>query len=1195
MGAAILIQKTFRSWIQLNKEKWRRKHEKFILKSIAQKKLFQAVIKSKTTPFIQDDLKDATKLCNASTTVMNRVVRGFLGRKRFQHFKEEKENDLKRKLEATIRLQSFGRRIIVWQRYPQLGHRYRLYAKKKTQFYKPTEKKFTREEVLKYHQDQLFLLAQGPTKENIPVTSKLPTIPEQTGEELSSLKNNLMRSLSVSRDPQHKPPHDGMTTALVPTTGKINLSSSKSSQNLLSPSTSPSVSTNMKKTLSSNKIMSDKKNVVSSAKDISVIASLKSSKSVKDLASMKKEKSVKNPLQSQKSVKGAGLPLASSKSMKNISSSFRHSVSERPPTDNDDNDENLTPVDVPTSIKPAVPVPSAQEITRYLYYPTDFNPDERRKTFTFRNLKLSSDMDFLEKKTIQIQCLFRIVLAKKKVSKRKEEKKLNAISKIQKWYRRSVYLHKFYSILLYLYSIHQELQKNYQVKKVAVVIIQKNIRRFVQRRQYLRYLNRKTNSTQMISTWFYQRFCVKKVHKTLEYSRNYKELSLAGVLLYHKTEMRWLCHYMYEGLRKQKQIDKQNHELQKIFASHSLSTGMDVAKAIKLLKECKGLIKEGEFSLNTVELQYVKVKHPNEKRIDYPTFLDLLTNLMILKEFRLDPPKGLWDMDDNESIYLMKSVNNAADSDGRPPSMTVKELKSFPFVGYKGKQAFLLKFILTYLSTTPDYLKIVEFLGSKSAAGQCSMLLTSNIRLLQQFFKNRYCIHQLNKSLDQYQIEKRFRNQVRAAVKMQHLIKSFLAFRFITKIAQNVYNKFIDGESEREYWYNPRTAQSFWSKPKMLGRYDCGMALRMPTELEKFVVNCQICEKNYSTCYCKDCSLVYCTPCYATAHRSGNRSSHSYLQINNCIQCDFQIGTKYCLTCKDLYCDSCYFYMHKKGRLRFHSYEKYCQLCDFCHSFSCQAVENCYTVDNIFLTHYYCNKCYLKEYQIMPEERILQLRETKTGAYYNQKRKWKACKLEKHLYYGKAFTEYNEKLSEEQRKLEIQQAYEKRLKELQLLKEINSVVTIQRIFRGFQKRRQIEAFIEERKLFLLQRVEEDKLRSSLLTKFLTFIGFTQTFATDTPLEKVHKLYPWYMHHIVAECIENKWNEACAMIIEHDEYMKHAPKSSFWEYYSLKFKIYFAKGNYEKAQQVYDAKVVMVNNASENYYNVRNFFLIVRKC
>jgi hypothetical protein len=357
-------------------------------------------------------------------------------------------------------------------------------------------------------------------------------------------------------------------------------------------------------------------------------------------------------------------------------------------------------------------------------------------------------------------------------------------------------------------------------------------------------------------------------------------------------------------------------------------------------------------------------------------------------------------------------------------------------------------------------------------------LLTSTIRIIQQFWKNRLILSQLKQNLKQYQREKRIRKYHEAARKIQNLIRHFLGLRFLTKIAQNCYHKFIDGETEREYWYNPKTGASFWSKPKLLGIYDCGMALRMPSEIEKYVVNCQICEKNYGTCYCKDCQYVYCTPCYSTSHRSGNRIKHSYLHINNCIQCDFQIGTKYCLSCKDLYCDSCYFYMHKKGRLRFHSFEKYCELCDFCHAYSAQVIETGYNYENVSLLHYWCNRCYKQEYQMIPADRLKELKNTKKGTYSNIKRKWKQCRLEKYQYYGKAYTEYAKNLAEEQKKKEIQIAYAKRLEELQKLKEIAAAITIQRIFRGYKKRHEIIQFIAERKEFLLLR--QKKINKEIL-------------------------------------------------------------------------------------------------------------------
>jgi hypothetical protein len=1065
IGAALKIQTAFRRWPKRRKLRWRRKYHRFIAKLIGQKKLYRAIMKSRCIEpvFLEKDFEDRMKVKIASAIVISRIIRGFLGERRFKRILKEKLDDTEAREQATLKLQSFARRIIIWQKYPGVGLRYRLYQRKKVLFY--------RSKPIKSFQGVISVQNEDNEKESLEKETDLKTLAMGKTNRVIEMKGG-----SPKATEDHSP-HDYT-----------------------------------------------------------------------------------------------------------------------PHTMEHENDEIHSTQFIPVN------------------YPSDFNPTLRRLSFIFPHLKLCNNINFLGSKCLKIQCAYRIYKAKQVFYGKKEIKQLHSILILQKWFRSTIHRHKFYNLVVFASSLWKDMLEDKVRKRKAIILIQAKIRQFFKRKWFISFLNIRNIYKQKVRKWFYYRYCLYKIRQRLRLKRSYYEVCNAGAYIYSLTERRWLVHYTHEGAKKIKNIEKSNHELQKIFVSHSLSIGIDVAKVIKLMKDCKGLCNESSFTLSTVELQFMKIKHSNEKRIDYPTFLDLLGNLMIFKEFNIDPPKTLWEMNDDDVLYVMKKSNflgKKKDSDDaetavNQDSMTVKQLKSFTYGNCKGKWGFIMKFILTYLTTTSDYNKVVEFLGSKSASGQASTLLASTIRLIQQFIKNRLAIAHCNQSLKVYQVVKAERRRNKAAIMIQKMIKSFLGYRFITKIAQNIYCKFVDGESEREYWFNPRTGQSFWTKPHLLGKYDCGIAIRMPSELEKFSVPCAVCEKNYSTAYCKDCALVYCTSCYSSSHRgTGSRAHHSYLHIDNCIQCEFQVGTKYCLSCQDLYCDSCYGYMHKKGRLRFHSCDKYSDSCDFCHNLTAQYKEIAYKVSrssrnnsmktgnnnimtsSIVCNSFYCNKCYFEEYAILPAERIIRLKQTKTGTYNNNARRLHSIKLQKIEYYGRKVTLYREKIAEEQKKKEIQATYERHQLELHKQKELEAIQFIQRVYRGYYIRQRIKDFIHERKDFLILREQENKLRNSLLTSLLNMIGFTQVFDSDTPLEKVHKLYPWYMHHIVAECIESKWNDACQMLLEHNDYLKNKPKSSFLQYIQVKIHLYFVKKAYEKSCNIYDAKVIMVNNANENYYNVRH--------
>lgn len=112
---------------------------------------------------------------------------------------------------------------------------------------------------------------------------------------------------------------------------------------------------------------------------------------------------------------------------------------------------------------------------------------------------------------------------------------------------------------------------------------------------------------------------------------------------------------------------------------------------------------------------------------------------------------------------------------------------------------------------------------------------------------------------------------------------------------------------------------------------DCGAAIKNPTEDNSCVINCSVCEdQNYSTCYCNDCDVPYCSNCFEISHRGGQRKSHLRIDMSMCVQCGFQASTKACDQCQDHFCDSCYDHLHRKGRLAIHTFKWLVDSCESC-------------------------------------------------------------------------------------------------------------------------------------------------------------------------------------------------------------------------------------------------------------------------
>lgn len=741
--------------------------------------------------------------------------------------------------------------------------------------------------------------------------------------------------------------------------------------------------------------------------------------------------------------------------------------------------------------------------------------------------------------------------------------------------------------------------------KHAAIVIQSRFRAFLRRRWYVRYRNRRDISARKIQKWTVYYLCLRMVRKKLRMLRTYREIQKAGRDLYAASYLHWLCHFMWIGIKKTKtkEVEAGHHELQRIFGANALNNGLDLTKILKLLKECKDLMIE-EFTTNAIELQFTKIKSANEKRIDYTRFIDFLANLSVVRFLHVDPPKGCWEEIANQEKESLKNAANDENKISKGPSKStntaataattntskisttdrrsstttksmietpIMMIKKFEYGGLRGKAAFVVRFVLTFFVQLYDHKRAVEYLGNRAATSLAERMIHDNAILVKNFIINRHFVKKITRNLVQMKIDKYHRRRHIAVSKIQRRIRGYLSRRHITKLAQMVYSKFVDGETETEYWFNPRTQQSFWTKPSLLGIYDCGLAVRMPKPEEMFAVNCSICEKVSATCYCQQCESPMCTGCFAKVHKSGQRKGHHHILIDNCVQCDFQIGTKFCQTCKDIFCDSCFKHMHKKGRLRFHACIRYSSVCDECEDRSAHWRE--VTTMGTLSVKNWCTTCY------------------RTAHGGNEPAESKAKRdqngLERIRFYGKQVQLFMQQREREKKEKEIKDIYDKRQKELHVKKKLDAIVNIQRVWRGFCGRRRIETFIEARKQMMVVRQDENRLRESWWYKLKTFFGLPPTLKSDTPLERVKKLYPWYMHRIVAECIENQWSEACKLLVAHEERLAQSPKKSVSLVDNLlaQVNVMWAKRKCFQIEKKLVEVETLVENAATSYFNV----------
>lgn len=90
---------------------------------------------------------------------------------------------------------------------------------------------------------------------------------------------------------------------------------------------------------------------------------------------------------------------------------------------------------------------------------------------------------------------------------------------------------------------------------------------------------------------------------------------------------------------------------------------------------------------------------------------------------------------------------------------------------------------------------------------------------------------------------------------------------------------------------------------------------------------------------------------------------------------------------------------------------------------------------------------------------------------------------------------------------------------------------------------------------------------------------------DTPLERVMKLYPSYMHHILSECVDNKWNEACRLLVEHEEALERNPPSSLVQRVLCRAAVSRRKGGVAAAEKDLEEKTHMYERLDQQHKRV----------
>jgi len=578
--------------------------------------------------------------------------------------------------------------------------------------------------------------------------------------------------------------------------------------------------------------------------------------------------------------------------------------------------------------------------------------------------------------------------------------------------------------------------------------------------------------------------------------------------------------------------------------------------AVKAMNEEEEIVEVGTpLDSKVIETMFLKVKALNDKRIDYPCWLDLLCNLAAIRYLGLSESLLPTGEKLAEFTRIIQQIN-AKPGSGQRGSLSsaernyeydnliedgamsqeqidmIESINNFSYGRYTGRPALISKFCMDYIALSADYKKVVLILGKKASQMESEKLVSTSLATLQIWAKNRVGIKRIRQQWHKNGLNKVFKQRYKAATLINAMVKSFLGRIHIMKMAQNIYSKFLDQESGAVYWFNPRTERAFWTKPILLGSKDCGNPVSMPHSDEQYIVLCSLCDPddnpNSATTFCDECDDVYCPNCYKVAHKSAKMAGHKTIPLTLCVQCDFQAASRRCVQCKDVYCDNCYKVSHAKGRLKLHIYQTCTQQCQACDD---RAAQWTYHPNNgeVFEEGYYCVPCTRTKANLPTEVPI-----RATNVFMEVEGQ---PSLSRFKFKGASVLDFRGARDEANRRAALAEDFARRKKEQHEIKIHRAATNIQRNWRGHKDRKDIVDFQRERREFFTLRQQQMSMRDNLIYKFLAYWGVAPNMASDTLLERVLNSYPVHMHDILEESINSKWKIALKLQREQDEHME----------------------------------------------------------
>ena len=438
----------------------------------------------------------------------------------------------------------------------------------------------------------------------------------------------------------------------------------------------------------------------------------------------------------------------------------------------------------------------------------------------------------------------------------------------------------------------------------------------------------------------------------------------------------------------------------------------------------------------------------------------------------------------------------------------------------------VLYFFDNYLKKSAKFNPIRELCeseGGSAAEKRAMKSIDAEVKRLQAFFMRQIIRKRREKRMNLKAGEGFAIKQFLAVFKIQMAFRRFSARKRLVQQAQSVYIKYLD-EQHRVYWKHIINKKRSYQKPLSLGNLDCGNPVQYPTDDESCVIDCSVCEKDdNATLRCMECEAPYCESCFAASHKGGSRKEHTSVPLSMCIECDFQVATKMCEQCRDPFCDSCFKHLHRKGRLAIHTFNWICADCEVCHIFRARK-SLCLPEDSGHSTSY-CGGCYRQRCNAVNYQYGYDGIEYDYCAEYTSDIKYTGTHVDKYIQ-----DKQRDELVVIQTKKEMERR--QRMKE----KKRNAAATkIQSMVRSALSRIGHEDYVEERRVFFELRAEEARTRNSVMYKALGLFRLQPYLRSDTPKERLAKMYPTYLLNIIDEACDGNWAIAYRLVREQEEF------------------------------------------------------------